>query len=101
MHASRVRAPLADVFLDDAETKSEDCQTGAGTMHALNAERRSNPRQMRLHRDGAFRGNGHVSPSVAGNVRYGSLTEYCRIGAEEADSMLVRSTDRPLWAVRY
>ena len=62
----------------------------------LNALRRSNLRQMWLHRDRASHGNSHVSRSVTGNVRYGSLAEHFRIVAEEADSMLVRRTDRSL-----
>src|SRR5262245_66067933 len=55
---------------------------------------------MWLHRDDACHGNSHVSRSVTGNVRYGSLAEHFRIVAEEADSVLVRRTDRPLRSIR-
>ncbi len=71
---------------------------GAGTC-VLNAQRRSSLKQMRLHRDEASHSNSHASRSVPGNVRYGSLAEHFRIVAEEADSVLVRRTDRPLRSI--
>src|SRR6185295_16535513 len=55
---------------------------------------------MWLLRDGASHGKRHVPQSVAGNVRYSSLAEHCRIVAEEADSMLVRRTDRSVRPIR-
>ena len=91
--------PEVEVPLDAAKTKLEDCQRDIGKnlrdFPGL-PEELTNVESC----DRSFgQGRGLFSNRCFNHVRYSPLTQHFRVGAEEADSNLVRRADRSLWSV--